>query len=525
MTTPSPSPTRSAGRDAATVTTWNLVSRLTGFVRVVMLGGALGATRLGDTYQASNQVSNILFEFLAAGTLSAVLVPGLVARLSIGDREGARAFASALLGRALIVLAPIVALGAVLARPAMHLFFAGNNASTRDAQIRLGAFLLLFVLPQLLLYAWGAVITAMLHADGRFAAAALAPVANNVVVSAALALFWLRGSTGLALGVTDKVLLGGGALAGVLCMTLIPAVAARRAGLSIRPSWRTSTTATTPLTDVMWASLVVVPAQLFLLGSLVVAGRVAGGVVACQIGFTLFLLPHALLGHPIATVAYPRIAASWANADVGAVRRDSGRGLTASLLLTAPAAALLVGLAPWIVPILSIGALEHGAGNAVVAAALTGYAVGLSAYSWSLFVTRISYASGDVRVPGIAALIGGACGAFVLVALARGADTGTLRWVGLAHSVMALVTVLAVVVSLVRRGVLALETKRWISVAVAAAIAGVASRVVGDAVNGTTRVGAAATVLGAAVCGLVVYGAGLWASGLRPRAAMAAISP
>ncbi|MEY2399209.1 MAG: putative peptidoglycan lipid flippase [Actinomycetota bacterium] len=520
MTTPALTTTRGAGRDAATVTTWNLISRLTGFARVVVLGGALGATRLGDTYQASNQVSNILFEFLAAGTLSAVLVPGLVARITAGDRDGARAFAGTLLGRALVVLAPIVVFGAIFARPAMHLFFSGNDASTRAAQIRLGAFLLLFVLPQLLLYAWGAVITALLHADGRFAAAALAPVANNVVVTAALGLFWLRGASGLHLGLSDKMLLGGGALGGVLCMTAIPAIAARRAGLSVAPVWRSSVHATTPVGDVLWASLVVVPAQLFLLGSLVVAGRVAGGVVACQIGFTLFLLPHALLGHPIATVAYPRLAASWANDDAAELRRSAGRGLTAALLLTAPAAALLAALAPWVVRVVAVGALAHGTGDALVAAALTGYAVGLSAYSWSLFMTRVSYASGDVRAPGVAAVIGGACGAVVLVAMSGRADTTVLRWIGLAHSAMAALMVAGLVVVLVRRGVLEMQVRRWATVVMAAVIAGVATRWLADAVGGTSRFASATTVGAAAVAGLAVYVVALWVGGIRPRAAL-----
>ncbi len=515
MTTPAPLPTRSAGRDAATVTTWNLVSRATGFARVVVLGGALGATRLGDTYQASNQVSNILFEFLAAGTLSAVLVPGLVARIAADDRDSARAFAGALLGRALVVLAPIVVLGALFAKPAMHLFFSGNDTSTRDAQVRLGAFLLLFVLPQLVLYAWGAVVTAMLHADGRFAAAALAPVANNVVVTSALGVFWWRGAASLTLGVWDKALLGGGALAGVLCMTLIPAIAASRAGLSVAPTWRSAPHTSISWTDVVWASLVVIPAQLFLLASLVVAGRVPGGVVACQIGFTLFLLPHALLGHPIATVTYPRLAALWARNDTEGVRREAGRGLTTGLLLTAPAAALLAALAPWIVRILSVGALARGAGPTVVAAALAGYAVGLTAYSWSLFVTRVSYATGDVRMPGLAALGAGACGALVLVTAATGANTGTLRWIGLAHSVMAAVMVGVIVTVLVRRGVLLLDAKHWIVGAAGAAVGGLAARLVADAVDGTTRIGATATVLCAALVGLTIYAAVLWLGGMR----------
>src|SRR3989442_15478440 len=99
-------------RTTAPITAWNLVSRLTGFVRVIAIGAALGTTFLGNTYQSSNLVSNILFELLAAGLLSSVLVPTFVARVAKGKREEAEPLAGALRG------APLAGLGAgVLAGP------------------------------------------------------------------------------------------------------------------------------------------------------------------------------------------------------------------------------------------------------------------------------------------------------------------------------------------------------------------------------------------------------------------------
>ena len=56
-----------------------LASRGVGFVKVWVIAAVLGATYLGNTYQASSSVSNVLFELIAAGALSAVLVPTFVA--------------------------------------------------------------------------------------------------------------------------------------------------------------------------------------------------------------------------------------------------------------------------------------------------------------------------------------------------------------------------------------------------------------------------------------------------------------
>ena len=75
------------GRAAAVITFWNLVSRLTGFARVVATASALGIAALGDTYQRTNQISNVLFELLAGGMLFSVLVPSFVAVLHRDDRS------------------------------------------------------------------------------------------------------------------------------------------------------------------------------------------------------------------------------------------------------------------------------------------------------------------------------------------------------------------------------------------------------------------------------------------------------
>jgi putative peptidoglycan lipid II flippase len=290
-------------------------------------------------------------------------------------------------------------------------------------------------------------------------------------------------------------------------MTLIPVCAARRAGIAIAPRWQADDGIAASLRDAVWASLVVIPAQLFLLGSLVVAGRVAGGVVACQIAFTLFLLPHALLGHPLATVLYPRVARSWTDRDTAAVLRDADRGLRVLLVLTAPAAALLVALATPVTRVIAVGALAHHAGPVVVAAALGGYGIGLTAYSWSLFLTRVSYATGDVRTPGIAALVGGVIGGALLLVAARSSGTALLYRVGLAHSAMVATATLGVVAVVVRRRVVDVSVARWGGVAAAALVAGCGARVVADRIDGASRGAAVVALAAGAGVGLLAYAA------------------
>jgi len=81
-----------------------VVSRGFGFVRVLVVAAVLGTTYLGNAFQASNSVSNVLFELLAAGALSAVLVPTFVDLLDRGEEVEANRLAGAVLWVALVGL-------------------------------------------------------------------------------------------------------------------------------------------------------------------------------------------------------------------------------------------------------------------------------------------------------------------------------------------------------------------------------------------------------------------------------------
>jgi putative peptidoglycan lipid II flippase len=138
-------------RSSAPITAWNLVSRLTGFVRVLAVGAALGTTFLGNTYQSANLASNILFELLAAGVLSSVLVPAFVAHIRTAGRDDADRLAGGVLGMLLAILGPIVLAG-MLAGPWIMrgLTITVDDAAVRRAEIDQGALLLWFLLPQVL---------------------------------------------------------------------------------------------------------------------------------------------------------------------------------------------------------------------------------------------------------------------------------------------------------------------------------------------------------------------------------------
>src|SRR6476646_11081312 len=114
-------PTRAATRMSVAT----LASRGIGFVRVWAIAAVLGTTFLGNAYQASSSVSNVLFELLAAGALSAVLVPTFVHLLEADEDREAEDLASGLLGLALAVMGVVCVVGVIFAPQIAQLLSAG----------------------------------------------------------------------------------------------------------------------------------------------------------------------------------------------------------------------------------------------------------------------------------------------------------------------------------------------------------------------------------------------------------------
>lgn len=494
----------------------NVVSRVTGLLRVLAVGGALGATYLGNTYQTANLVSNLLFELLAAGLLSSVLVPPFVRLIDAGRGPDAEALAGALLGIALAVLGAVTLAGLV-ARPWIMraLTVAVDDPEVRRREVELGSFLLVLFLPQVLLYAVGAVATALLHGSRRFVAAAMAPVANNVVVIATMGVFWAmhERSSGLDLPLAERLVLAGGTTAGVLAMTLVPVLALRRAGVRLWPRWRPHQPELRALARAGgWAAASLALGQVLIATTLVLANRVEGGVVAYQIAFTAFLLPYAVLAHPVLTTLYPRLAAEAAGRRWRRFADALGDGVRTVVFLVLPAAALLIVLGGPALRLVRLGALD-GDAAALVARVLAAYAVGLAGYAGVHLLTRASYACDDARTPAVAHLAITVAGA-VLMVIGFATTTGGDRVValGVAHSV-AMVGGAALLVALVRRRV----GERW---AVGAALAragsgalatGLAAAAAAAAVPGDGRGTDAVAVVVGGAAGVAAYVAVQWA--------------
>ena len=430
MTSATSTSRAAVGMGAATA-----VSRVLGFVRVLVVAGVLGTTYLGNAFQSANSVSNVLFELLAAGALSAVLVPMFVELLDRGDQAAAERLAGAILGAALLGLGAITIVGVLAAPLLATVLTSGVPADVLDAQRELTTHLLRFFVPQLLLYAAGTVATAVLHAKRRFAVTAVAPIGNTVVMVAALiALRVLTGpDPGFELSTMERALLVVAGTGGVVGFVAVLLVACEASGFKLRPRLpRREPAVGDALRHSGWGAVLHSGSGLLLGGAIVAGAAVEGGVVAYQVGWVFFLAPYAVLAQPIHTTILPELVAE---ADRPEVFAASMRwAIERMALLVLPVAA---GLAVVAWPALRVVAFgETGPeGAGLIAAAIAGLAVGLLPYSVFLLLARGFYALGDSRTPGLVALVTAAVGVVVMVLGALAADGEALvALLGLGHS-------------------------------------------------------------------------------------------
>jgi len=305
-----------------------------------------------------------------------------------------------------------------------------------------------------LLYALGAVTTAVLHAQNRFALPAVAPIGNTIVLVIAMVAFWqVAGSDpGLDLDTTERLILALGGTLGVAAFVAAPAIGLRRSGFRLRlgalRAWRDAEVRGL-LGHSSWAALQHAGTGILLAAALIAGGGVAGGVVAYQLAMVVFLAPYGIVAQPIHTAVLPRLAAEARQHDQAGLRASVRWAADALVVATVPIAAVLTALSAPVMAVLAFGEAANGDGPELLSAALVGLAVGVPVYGGFLLLTRVAYALGDSRTPAVASLTVAVLGGVGMLAAAAGTEgADTLVLVGLAHSAAYAIGAIALAVRL-----------------------------------------------------------------------------
>jgi putative peptidoglycan lipid II flippase len=234
------------------------------------------------------------------------------------------------------------------------------------------------------------------------------------------------------------VILAVGTTAGVVVLSLCLMIPLRGLGLRLRPAYRLPPDTGRALRGLAGAGAATVAAQqIALLVTIVLAfaGPDEATWVHVQFAQTVYLLPWAVLAVPLATAAYPTLAAAWTDRDADRYVGTLAPAARGVLLLSCLGAAVLVAVAD---PAAEV--LLDRPGTGPLAAAIAGLAPGLIGYALFALLSRALYARGATGAAAAATVAGWAVAALAALALA-GALPGARRAfaLGLGNSIGMLV--------------------------------------------------------------------------------------
>src|SRR6201988_4269886 len=193
-----------------------LVSRLTGFIRDIMLAAILGAGPVADAFFVALRLPNHFRAIFAEGAFNAAFVPAYARIREQGGADPARVFADRIF--TLLLLSQIVLLAAALVFTPGVIELLAPGFKDDPTRFPLAVEMTRITFPYLLLVTLVTLYGGILNALHRFAAAAAAPILLNLSMMMPLALAGVFSSAAhaaawgvLVAGLLEALLVGGAA--------------------------------------------------------------------------------------------------------------------------------------------------------------------------------------------------------------------------------------------------------------------------------------------------------------------------
>ncbi|MFE5968692.1 murein biosynthesis integral membrane protein MurJ [Streptomyces sp. NPDC056463] len=452
---PAPAPKKSGRasgllKSSAVMAAGTLVSRLTGFVRSLVITGALGAALLGDTFTIAYTLPTMIYILTVGGGLNSVFVPQLVRSMK-NDEDGGEAYANRLLTLVMVALGAIVVI-AVFAAPLL-IRLMSNTIADDAAANSVAVTFARYCLPTIFFMGVHVVMGQILNARGKFGAMMWTPVLNNIVMIVTFGLFiWVYGTSAESqMGVQtipeDGIrLLGIGTLLGLVVQALAMIPYLRETGFRFRPrfDWKGHGLGKT-VKLAKWTVLFVLANQA---GVLVVtqlataageeSGKNGAGFLAYSNAQLIWGMPQAIITVSVMAALLPRISRAAHDDDPGAVRDDISQGLRNSAVAIVPVAFAFLALGvPMCTLLYASSGVQAAQGMGYI---LMAFGLGLIPYSVQYVVLRGFYAYEDTRTPFyntviVAAVNAAASAACYFVLPAQWAVVGMAASYGLAYAV------------------------------------------------------------------------------------------
>ncbi|MCD2145836.1 murein biosynthesis integral membrane protein MurJ [Gordonia paraffinivorans] len=389
-------------RTSGSIAIATLFSRITGFLRTVLILAMLGSG-IASAFQAADVLPNMIAEVVLGAVLTAIVIP-LLARAEAEDPDGGQGFINRIFTITVVVLGTATVF-AVIAAPALTYMNLGDGQVNRDLSTHL-AYLLL---PEILFYGLSALFIAILNVRGLFKPGAWAPVLNNVVQITTLVLYALvPGEITLnpvRMSDPQLLVLGVGCTLGVVLQAMVLVPFLKKAGVHLRLEWGIDAR----LRQFGNMAVAIVAYVALLQVGLVATYRIASSAEASGVSiyFThwqLLQLPYGVLGVTILTAIMPRLSRNAAADNAKAVVDDLSLATRLTMVALVPVVSFMTFFGPAIaIAVFNFGRFEAADANQLGSVLAWG-AFTLIPYSMTLVQLRVFYAREDAWTPTFIAL-------------------------------------------------------------------------------------------------------------------------
>jgi len=464
-----------------------LVSRLLGLLRDVVIGAQFGTSGNYDAYVAAFRIPDIIYTLIAGGILVSAFVPTFTGYLAKEDRSGAWRMASAVINLVTLTLIAAALIAAVFAEPIVRYLLAPGF--TPEAQALTVQLMRLLLIPPIIFGVSG-VVMGILYAHQSFWLPGLAPSMYNLgIIFGAIVLAPFLDVFGLAIG----------AILGALLHLLIQMPGLRRVGAQYSTRLAVRDPGVQEVIRLMLPRIfgVAVVQVNFLVATSLASLLGAGAVSALWYAWRVMLTPQAVVAQSVATAAFPTFADQYVRGQLQQLRSSLAATVRSILFIAIPAAIGLLVLSTPIVQLLFERGQFTSTSTALVAAALSAFALGLIGHSGVEILARAFYALHDTKTPVWLGVLALGINLALSVALI---DTLQVTGLALANTIAVSIEMVLLIV-VIRRRLGGLDDRR---VAISALKTAIAAVVMGLAVWGFLSVTASASVILRAVGGMIV---------------------
>jgi putative peptidoglycan lipid II flippase len=383
-------------RNSLIVAFFFFIDKVLAFVRTGIIARKYSdSIQLLDTFNAANNLPDVLFALISGGALAMAFIPLLTEYLTTKDRAAAWDLFSRVANFAFLVTGSLAILIAIFAQPIVDAKL-GIAPGFNQEQRTLLAELMRLNLIATVIFSISGLVMASLQANQHFVMPAIAPIMYNIgQIIGAIFLVPIFGIHGLVYGV----------ILGATMHLLVQVPMLFKFGFRWTPALNLHHTGLIEALTLMAPRLLTMGGiQILVLARDNIASRLdqVGAVTSLTYGWMIMQVPETILGTAIATAMLPTISELAARNDWVEFRSTIERALRVLIALTLPIAAIMsAGINPLVRGFFGF----DEATSTLVTWTTRAYLMALTGFTIQEIATRSFYARKEPMIPLYAVLL------------------------------------------------------------------------------------------------------------------------